>query len=495
MKCFQFMQEVNIVWFKRDLRLKDHEPLKKAIEQGLPIVMVYFFEPDLVAAPQSDERHWRFVYQSLEDMNKRLLLFDTKVHFYFADPVNFFDQILKYYRVKTVFSHIETGIKVTFDRDVRMKKFFDQHQIIWKEFAQQGVLRRRKTRKNWSQDWYAMMSEKVKDPEMNKGRFYTLPKSFEEELKQSQIPESWTTLNPLMQKGGESTAYKYFESFFVDRAKNYNKHISKPELSRKGCSRLSPYLAWGNLSIRQVYQAAEERKKEGFQKRNLTNFQSRLRWHCHFIQKFEMECRMEKEHVNRGFDLMEKPLDQQKVSAWEEGRTGYPLVDACIRCLKETGYLNFRMRAMVVSFLTHHLFQDWRVGKDFLARQFLDFEPGIHYPQLQMQAGVTGINTVRIYNPVKQSEDHDVDGVFIKKWVPELAKVPTSFLHEPWKITAIEQEMMGFRLGADYPFPIVNLEQSGKYARDQIWKAQKHPAVIEEANRVLNFHTVPNRWP
>lgn len=489
------MQEVNIVWFKRDLRLRDHEPLKLATERGLPIIMVYFFEPDLIAAPQSDERHWRFVYQSLLEMNQQLESLDARIHFYLTDPTLFFESVASQYHINTVFSHQETGIAVTFERDKRLKKFFEQHQITWIESLQQGVRRGRRNRKNWSQEWYAQMSQPLQNPDLKKGRFYTLSKAFEKELMIDPIPEQWKIIHPAMQKGGETTAYKYFESFFAERAKNYNKHISKPELSRKGCSRLSPYIAWGNLSIRQVYQAAEKKKKEGFQKRNLTNFQSRLRWHCHFIQKFEMECRMEKEHVNRGFELMEKQLDSAKVKAWEEGRTGYPLVDACMRCLKETGYLNFRMRAMVVSFLTHHLFQDWRVGKDFLARQFLDFEPGIHYPQLQMQAGVTGINTVRIYNPVKQSEDHDADGVFIKKWVPELANVPTSFLHEPWKITAIEQEMMGFRLGADYPYPIVNLEESGKFARDQIWSAQKHPAVIQEANRVLNFHTVPNRWP
>ena len=269
-------------------------------------------------------------------------------------------------------------------------------------------------------------------------------------------------------------------------------NISKPALARESCSRLSPYIAWGNISIRQVFNEALRCKTES-NKKHLGAFISRLRWQAHFIQKFEMEHTMENASINKGYQKLKKSISLEYQKAWEEGKTGFPLIDACMRCLTETGYLNFRMRAMLVSFFTHILWQPWQASSQHLSRLFLDFEPGIHFPQLQMNAGETGINLLRIYNPIKNSLEHDEDGTFIRKWIPELAHLETPFVHEPYLMTPLDQQFNNFELGVDYPNPIVEIKVARKKASDILWNMKKNTDVKKESERILKKHTLSNR--
>ena len=139
---------------------------------------------------------------------------------------------------------------------------------------------------------------------------------------------------------------------------------------------------------------------------------------------------IEWKNIHPIYDKLERETAySENFERWKRGETGFPFVDACMRSLISTGWINFRMRAMLVSFASYNLWIDWRQTSLYLARLFSDYEPGIHYSQVQMQSGTTGINTIRIYNPIKQGLEHDPQGKFIKKWVPELRHMTRANVH------------------------------------------------------------------
>ena len=487
--------QINLVWLKRDLRLRDHEALFNASKSGMPVLLIYIIEPILVDDPHYDIRHWRFICQSLQDMNQQLSQFNSQLLIVQGEVTSVFEQLNTTLPIKHIYSHQEIGLANTFERDKAVQRWCDTNAVIWSESTYGAVIRGLTQRHDWDKNWQKRMRHPCFDRPLEKINFVQ-SEHLVFQQQNTELPEQWQTPNPQFQAGGEKRAWFTMHHFFTDRGKEYAYSISSPTASRKACSRLSPYLAWGNISLRQVYQfTLGNWQKKGW-RRSLVAFTSRLHWHCHFVQKFESEIEMQVRPVNRAYENYqydESDRGKANVEAWKQGQTGFPLIDACMRCLHQTGYLNFRMRSMLVSFLCHQLDADWRSGVIHLARLFLDFEPGIHYPQFHMQAGITGINLIRLYNPIKQSQEKDPEGVFIRKWCPELAELPTELLHQPWQLTLMEQQMYDVKLGVDYPLPIIDFEISAKAARDKLWAFQKRDDVQAEGRRILKRHTLPNR--
>ncbi|CAL2063946.1 deoxyribodipyrimidine photo-lyase [Tenacibaculum sp. 190524A05c] len=485
-------ENISIVWLKRDLRLPDNEALFNALNSKNRVLIVYVFENLLLEDAHYSERHWNFIKQSIVDINEDLSKYNTKVLSVTGDIFAVFNQLQTKYTIKEVFSHQETGLLVTFNRDKEFARYCRNNSIEWTENINNGVLRGLLNREDWFDKWESYMYQPLIEFEAKPEDFITLSEinSLSEYFHTTDLK---TENSSNFQEGGRTVAWKYADSFFNNRYENYMFHISKPEASRSSCSRLSPYIAWGNVSIREVFQKAKEVKQNAKGERHLGAFISRLRWQAHFIQKFEMECTMENASVNKGYHKLKKSISKSYIEAWETGQTGFPLVDASMRCLNTTGYINFRMRAMLVSFFTHILWQPWQEATHHLSRCFLDFEPGIHFPQLQMQAGETGINNLRIYNPVKNGQEHDPDATFIKKWVPELAHLPTPFIHEPYLMTPLDQQFNNCIIGEDYPEPIVNIKENRKRASDILWNMKKDKDVLRESIRILKKHTINNR--
>ena len=276
---------------------------------------------------------------------------------------------------------------------------------------------------------------------------------------------------------GGRTAGWHALAAFVDRIADYPGNISAPGDARDGCSGLSPYLRFGCLSVREVWQAIHA-VAPACRGRNL--FTSRLAWNKHYEQKLADWPGWLDTAVNpafRGFNADRH--DPDLVAAWKRGETGYPMVDAAMRCLRGTGWLNFRMRAMGASFFYHVLGQPWQIGADHYHYHLVDSVAGINYTQWQSQAGLVGKPTLRLYNPRKQVRDHDPDGAWIREWVPELRGLPAEFLDAPEKAPLAVQRESGVRVAdgddGDYPRPVVEFEA----ARDRFF--DRRDAVKTEA--------------
>jgi deoxyribodipyrimidine photo-lyase len=486
----QQRQTVQVVWFKRDLRVEDNEPLERAAAAG-PVVPLYVFEPEVWQSADMSARHRWWITESLRELRAELASLGQPLVVRSGEICAVLEDICTRCGTFVLWSHEETGNGVTYRRDLSVLKWCRERGIAWNECRQFGVIRRLATRDSWSERWESFMAEptrgrpeKLSPVRIDPGGLPSAPADF--------------TPSSLHQLPGERAAKQCLQSFLYLRGEGYSGGISSPVSAAKHGSRLSPYLAWGNVSMRTV--VAETRRRQaqvralppherGRWLRSLRGFDARLHWHCHFIQKLESEPAIEHHCFIRSLDAMrDRRGNEEHLLAWCNGLTGYPFVDACMRYLRATGWLNFRMRAMLVSFASYDLFLDWRLFADFLAQQFLDYEPGIHYPQIQMQSGTTGINAIRMYDPVKQGYDHDPSGDFVRRWVPELSRIPGKAVHEPWRLTPLEQREFHFQPGVSYPIRVVDHRLAVRAAREVITSFRRSVETKRAKRDTLQRH-------
>ena len=475
-----------IVWFRYDLRLEDNQAFIEATKNG-NVLPIFIFDKNYYKLDTSSSFHLKFCEDSLKDLNQSLKnLYNSKLNIYYGDTTEILKNISKKFNISEIYSHHVFKNNYLSKIDGKISKFFKECNIQWYLFNQFGIQLGKRDRYRWSYNWNKFINQPVLEKRVN-CNFIIDP----DHNKNCAISTNFID-DKLIQEGGRKNALKLLNSFLDNRSDNYQKEMSSPITGEKSCSRLSPYITYGNISLREIYRATKQKLNEDIsivKKKSLIAFKSRLAWHCHFIQKLYDEPEIEFKNLNSAFDgLREDDFNTYYYEAWKNGNTGYPFIDACMRYLKVNGWINFRMRAMLVSFASYQLWLDWKKTSKHMAKLFTDYEPGIHYSQFQMQSGTTGINSIRIYNPIKQSIDQDPDGNFIRKWVPELKNVQGKLIHEPWKMTYIDQKSISIELGKNYPLPIIENNKATKIAKDKIWKVKKSKEAKLLSSQILIKH-------
>ncbi|MCU0551898.1 MAG: DNA photolyase family protein [Leptolyngbya sp. Prado105] len=437
-----------IVWFRRDLRISDHAPLHRAVTRGA-VIPVFIFDPAILHHPETGVARVAFLLDCLRSLDQELRDRGGRLILRFGDPVEVLPQLLRETGADGIYAYIDYERIYGRVRDARLNRVLAEQDLKIRWFEPPAGTPDLMLYSDYRKFWYKEMSAEMFSTPLN----LPTPDEIASELIPKLTDLGLVPDRKLIPPAGTNAARELLKQFLNEKLDRYYWQLSYP--GAEITSGLSPHLKFGVISIRECYQTAQRIQKYSSDQRierSCKQFISRLRWGSGFAQRFRYLPQLELRSLYSIFDQDGWEFDEELYAAWKTGQTGFPIIDAAARCLEATGgwmALNFRSRAIYSSFLSNLLGMDWRYGALHFMRHLIDGDCPIDHYQWAMQAGVTHCldkSWTRIYNPEQAAVDRcDPEGAFIKKWVPELAKVPAVQLGLPPRVKGYPQPILNYR--------------------------------------------------
>ncbi|WP_226581556.1 cryptochrome/photolyase family protein [Halobacillus litoralis] len=456
---------VRAVWFRRDLRLNDQTALAKAIEHtkdGDHIVLVFHIHPVLneTFTPRHD-----YFFQTLKSFVDQAEGTGAPVHFLEGEIEEAFTDLVEKTDADMIyFNRDETGFGKK--RDDHMLDFFDSMNVEAYHYVDHHIHGADEVRKKdggfykvfspYLKSWKELQKPAVQKVNHEKLSTAAIDKKSSFNKGEKAYQQLINRLSGNFPGVGEADALERLDQFLDADIYDYDERRDYPSVD--GTSLMSRYLRTGAVSIRTVYHTIEDRVDFRKNTSGVDAYISELAWRDFYNMIYHHHPESKNKEVVEKYRGLPWNNDDDLLIKWQEGQTGFPLIDAAMRQLNETGWMHNRLRMAVASFLTKDLLMDWREGERYFSERLIDYDPASNIGGWQWAAS-TGTDPVpyfRVFNPTRQSERFDPHGRFIKEWMPELKEVKEKYIHEPGKMSKDEQEEAGCIIGEDYPKPVVD---------------------------------------
>jgi deoxyribodipyrimidine photo-lyase len=468
-----------VVWFRRDLRITDHAPLYRAALRGT-VIPVFIFDRALLHHPETAPARVAFMLDCLHHLDQELQERGGRLILRYGDPVEVLPQFIAETQADGIYAYIDYERIYGRVRDARLNQSLTERGMKIRWFEAIASTPDLVPYPEYRNLWYQEMREGLV---LTPSKVSVSPDIFSEPLPTLSdlgLVADRKTIPP----GGTQAARQLLHEFLEEKVDRYYWQLSYP--GAEATTGLSPHIKFGAISVRECFQTAERAELKNLKaERSRQQLIARLRWGSGFAQRFRYLPQLEVRSLYTIFDQDGWEFDEDLYQAWQQGYTGFPIIDAAARCLLETGgwkQLNFRVRAMYSSFLSNLLGMDWRYGALHFMRHLIDGDCPIDHYQWAMQSGVTHCvdkTWTRIYNPEQTAVDRcDPEGLFIKRWVPELAHLSPDDLGLPPALSR-----------RDYPSPILHYKQSRQRRVKQL--EQQRQLFLHQANVIPYLARLP----